>query len=104
MEYRKLVRDKIPDIIQAKGDDYVARVADGEEFLTKLKEKLREEVNEFVASGDSEEVADIYEVLDAMMKEMSIDKEAVLAAQRQKRKDRGGFEKRIILESSEKKS
>lgn len=99
------MRDKIPDIIQAKGDTYVARVADDkEEFLTKLKEKLREEVEEFGMSASLEEIADIYEVLDALMKEMGVDKTEVLAAQDRKREERGGFEKRIILESSEKKS
>ncbi|MFZ2279040.1 MAG: hypothetical protein WAW39_14640, partial [Prosthecobacter sp.] len=62
-----------------------------------------EEMEEFIASGSSEEIADIYEVLDTLMGEMKIDKTAVLSTQQQKRKEKGGFEKRIILESSEKK-
>lgn len=81
MEYHKLVRDKIPDIIEGHGEKYVARVAGDEEFLVKLKEKLREETEEFIASGSSEEIADIYEVLEALMKEMKIDKAAVLSTQ-----------------------
>ena len=98
-----MVRDKIPDIIEGHGEKYVARVAGDEEFLVKLKEKLMEETEEFIASGSSEEIADIYEVLETLMKEMKIDKVAVLSTQRQKRQEKGGFDKKIILESSEKK-
>jgi predicted house-cleaning noncanonical NTP pyrophosphatase (MazG superfamily) len=104
MEYHKLVRDRIPDIIQAKGDKFVARIAGQDEFLVKLKEKLREEADEFIASGSPEELADLYEVIDTLMAEMNIDKKEVLEAQEKKRGDRGGFAKKIILESSEKKS
>jgi predicted house-cleaning noncanonical NTP pyrophosphatase (MazG superfamily) len=103
MEYHKLVRDRIPDIIKAKGGNYVAREAGPEEFLVKLKEKLREEVEEFIASESREEMADIYEVIDALLKEKNMDEADVVAAQKQKREERGGFEKRIILESSEDK-
>ncbi|OGY97874.1 MAG: hypothetical protein A2855_02260 [Candidatus Liptonbacteria bacterium RIFCSPHIGHO2_01_FULL_57_28] len=103
MEYHKLVRDKIPAIIEKNGGKYVARVAGEEEFLAKLRDKLKEEVEEFLASSKSEEIADIYEVLDALMKAMKADKNEVLAIQKQKRQDRGGFEEKIILESSEDK-
>jgi len=98
-----LVRDKIPAIIEKNGGKYVARVAGEEEFLAKLRDKLKEEVEEFLASSKSEEIADIYEVLDALMKAMKADKNEVLAIQKQKRQDRGGFEEKIILESSEDK-
>ena len=98
-----MVRDKIPAIIEKNGGKYVARVAGEEEFLAKLRDKLKEEVEEFLASSKSEEIADIYEVLDALMKAMKADKNEVLAIQKQKRQDRGGFEEKIILESSEDK-
>lgn len=98
-----MVRDRIPDIIKAKGGTYVAREAGSEEFLTKLKEKLREEVEEFIASESQEEMADIYEVIDALMVEKNMDEAAVIAAQKRKREEKGGFEKRIILESAEDK-
>jgi hypothetical protein len=46
------VRDKIPQIIKAKGLEPVIYTASAQEYATRLRDKLREEVEEFIASDD----------------------------------------------------
>ncbi|MDL2319465.1 nucleoside triphosphate pyrophosphohydrolase, partial [Eubacteriales bacterium OttesenSCG-928-A19] len=65
--YNKLVRNKIPDIIRKNGKEPVTRVLEGEAFLAALDAKLREEVEEYLENPCMEEVADILEVLEAIV-------------------------------------
>jgi predicted house-cleaning noncanonical NTP pyrophosphatase (MazG superfamily) len=100
MRYNKLVRDKIPEYIKSKGDTPIIHIADDEEYWEKLKEKLQEEIKEFVENEAIEEMADIQEVLDAMCNYKKFDKEELLSAKEKKAKERGSFKKKIILEES----
>lgn len=100
MKYNKLVRDKIIERIEAKGEKAVFHIADETEYWVKLKDKLTEEVNEFLADESLSELADIAEVLDAIMTHRGFTREALLAEQAKKREERGAFEKRIILDES----
>lgn len=59
MKYNKLIRDKIPEIIAAQGEQAITHVATPEEYAMKLKEKLGEEVAEYLKDGNAEELADI---------------------------------------------
>ena len=93
--YNKLVRDKIPEILDAKGVYYEKRIASLEEYKGELIKKLDEEIQEFSTAGEVEELADIIEVVDAL-KKLSEYSEVELIRQK-KREDRGGFDKRIIL-------
>jgi predicted house-cleaning noncanonical NTP pyrophosphatase (MazG superfamily) len=61
--YDKLVRDKIPNIIEENDEKPVYYVADDEEYRRRLNEKLKEEVDEYLESEDTEEIADILEVV-----------------------------------------
>jgi len=93
----KLVRDKIPDIIRAEGLNPVIRVAGPEEYATRLRDKLREEVEEFLASDDDpEELADILEVLHALARQIGAGPEKVEELRATKAAQRGGFADRVI--------
>ena len=101
--FRKLVRDRIPEIIAANGEKAITRVLDEAEFVTALENKLLEEVQEMRASKAERkvEIADIYEVLDALIRAYGFSKEEIMALKEKKRTDRGGFEKRLLLEGTE---
>lgn len=100
MEYNKLVRDKIPDIIQESGKTAKTHIADNEEYYQKLKEKLVEETNEFLKSNDTEELADILEVVHALGDYKNTKKEDLEKIRETKAQKRGSFNKRIILEET----
>ena len=93
--YNKLVRDKIPEILERKGVSYEKRIASPEEYKEELVKKLVEEVGEFTEAGDPEELADVLEVIEALRKLPEYDKVEDLRLQ--KREERGGFDEKIIL-------
>jgi predicted house-cleaning noncanonical NTP pyrophosphatase (MazG superfamily) len=97
MNYGKLVRDKIPQIIRAKGQEPVVYTADTDEYNSRLRDKLREEVEEYLASdNDREELADILEVLYALAVQAGTDQEQLEKLRAAKAEKRGGFADRII--------
>ncbi|MFC1640934.1 phosphoribosyl-ATP pyrophosphohydrolase [Patescibacteria group bacterium] len=100
--FNKLVRDRIPEIITNDGNHISIYFADESEYRAKLLEKLREEVGEFEDSESAEELADIMEVLMAIMDVKGYTREQVEAIRVQKAVARGGFKKRIILQETRK--
>ena len=96
--YHKLVRDKIPQIIEAAGKTCTCFVLPDHEYLTLLNAKLNEEVTEYQESGEMEELADILEVIHAIAKARGSSIEDVEAIRQAKREERGGFELQILLE------
>lgn len=99
-KYNKLVRDKIPEIIKQKGGTAIIHIATQKEYWEKLKEKLGEEVKEFKAEPSIEELADILEVVDAIIEFKKFSKARLKQVKKDKKRERGGFKKRIILEES----
>lgn len=98
--YNKLVRDLIPDIIAAKGEKATVRLATGEEYSLKLREKLQEEVDEFLASNDPQELADIMEVAYALARLIGHGPDQLEQIRATKAAERGSFDKGIILEEA----
>ncbi len=101
--FRKLIRDRIPEIIAQDGGKATTRALDDAEFLTALEHKLLEEVQEMRAGKADRrmEIADIYEVLDALIQVYGFSKGEILKLQEKKRQERGGFDKRLFLEGTE---
>lgn len=97
MKYNKLVRDLIPDIIREKGEVPVIEILDEDKFYVALRSKLIEEANEFAAKPSLEELADVMEVVDALLGMHGWTRDELLAAQEKKRGERGAFMKRILL-------
>jgi len=101
MRYDKLIRDRIPEIIGAKGEECSFHIAtDDDEFREKLYGKLREETEELIRDRNAGEIADVLEVLDAVMRFEGVSLEEVAETKRKKADERGGFSGRIILEES----
>ena len=100
MEYNKLVRDKIPEYIKSKGGTPVTHIADDTEYWQKLREKLQEEVDEFLEAESIEEMADVLEVIDAIINFKKLDKDELQKVKNKKADERGKFNRKVILEES----
>ncbi len=99
--YNKLVRDKIPEIIKAKGEKPIVRVLIIDEYKHSLENKLKEECNEVLAANGQErieELADVLEVLMALAKLEGASLDNVCAVANKKTEKRGAFDERIFLE------
>ena len=99
-KYNKLVRDKIPEYIIEKGGKPEFHVADEKEYIAKLKEKLQEELDEFLEAESIEELADLLEVIEAVVETKKFDWKQLLDVKKKKADERGKFKDKIILEKS----
>ena len=97
--YNKLVRDKIPDIIKSDNKTCLTKVLDDEEYLSSLNTKLQEEMKEYLESGKVEELADLEEVLRAILDVKKVSYEDFEKIRLEKVSKRGAFKKKIFLES-----
>jgi predicted house-cleaning noncanonical NTP pyrophosphatase (MazG superfamily) len=94
----KLVRDGIPEIMRREGKAPKVEEIRGERLRIALKDKLIEEAQELQASADiREELADVLEVLDAIMDAYGLDEAEIQSIRRKKREERGGFDKGFFL-------
>lgn len=105
--HKKLIRDKIPEIIETNNGHYETRVLDNKEFEVELKKKLIEEARELQNANDEEilgELADVLELVKSIAVQKGIEFKTVEEKQITKKEKRGGFDKKIFLEWSDQKS
>ena len=95
--YNKLVRDKIPEIIGETGRVAVVETLDNKEYGKFLDHKLGEELQEYTSSGSIEELADLVEVVYAILKYKGIDIDEFEGIRMKKVIKRGAFDKRLLL-------
>lgn len=98
MKYDKLVRDKIPEIIEKSGKTAVTRMLDDDEYKIYLEKKLDEEVAEFHESKSIKELADIMQVVYTLASVFGYCPADIYSARIEKIIDRGGFENKILLQ------
>ena len=96
--YNKLVRDKIPEIIEADGKECKTSILSNDEYIAALEAKLNEEVAEYQADKNLEEMADVLEVLQAICIARGYSLEELEALRAKKADERGGFAAKIFLE------
>ena len=101
--YNKLVRDKIPEIIEADGKGCKTRILSNDEYIAVLEAKLNEEVAEYQADKNLEEMADVLEVLQAICTARGYSLEELELTREKKAQKRGGFKEKIFLEYVEEK-
>lgn len=97
VEYDKLVRDNIPEIISRSGKKAEIEVIDGKNKLKYLNKKLKEEIYEYLEDESIEELADIQEVIYEILKLKKLNKEDLEKIRKEKKYRIGGFSKGIIL-------
>ena len=101
IKYNKLVRDRIPEIIEAEGKTCVCDVLSDEDYLRLLDQKLNEELAEYQESKSLKELADLFEVMRAVVKARGWTMEKLEQVRADKADRRGGFEKKILLKEVE---
>ena len=103
MKYNKLVRDRIPELIEESGRKQISRTLNEDEYEQALMDKIVEEIEEYRVSKNEEEIADIYEVVDCLVKLKDYEPMHIDYLRLIKREARGSFHKRILLEEVEDK-
>lgn len=100
--FNKLVRDKIPEIIREKDNrTCTTEILDDDKYLEELNRKLQEELKEYLESGEVEELADLEEVLRAILKVKKVDYNNFEKIRKDKVEKRGAFDKKIFLISTD---
>ena len=95
--YDKLVRDRIPEIIENSGNHCEVEVVSDDVALEYLYKKLQEEVDELLTDKNLEEIADVIEVLFAIGEKYGYSEEDILNKRTEKKAKSGGFKDNIIL-------
>ena len=95
--YDKLVRDKIPEIIEKSGKQCEMEILSDEKYLEMIDKKIDEELAEYQKDQNIEELADLLEVIYAATKARGYSIEDLEKVRVEKTEKRGGFDKKILL-------
>lgn len=99
--YNKLVRDKIPEIIEADGKTCKTEILSDEEYLKMLDAKLDEELAEYHKDQNIEELADLMEVIYAAAVARGYSVDELEKVREKKAEERGGFGEKVLLREVE---
>jgi predicted house-cleaning noncanonical NTP pyrophosphatase (MazG superfamily) len=95
--YNKLIRDKIPEIIKASGNECDIKILNNKEYITELNKKLQEELNEYYEDQSVDELADLVEVIYAILKHKEVPLHKFEEIREAKAKKRGAFDNKLFL-------
>jgi predicted house-cleaning noncanonical NTP pyrophosphatase (MazG superfamily) len=95
--YNKLVRDLIPEVIEIAGKTAVTEILDDEQYRISLDLKLAEEMDEYQRSKEVEELADILEVIYAIVETKGMTINDLELLRKEKADKRGAFRDKIFL-------
>lgn len=104
-KYNKLVRDKIPEIIESNGEKPIIRILNDAEYNEELIKKLNEEYHEVIEADEEsviEELADMLEVMESIAELHNKTLEDILNTKEKKKIKRGGFSRKLYLKGVEK--
>ena len=99
--YNKLIRDKNVEIMEKKGCKVTYEILDDIRYREELDKKLKEEVNEYLEAYEIEEMADVMEVIYAMLEYTGVTMEEVEKVRIEKQNRKGGFKNKIYLKDVE---
>ena len=97
IHYSKLIRDKIPEIIEKSGKKPITEILDAETYKKYLDIKLGEELQEYLDDDNINELADLVEVIYAILKHKGIELDDFEQIRKKKAEERGAFDKRLLL-------
>lgn len=99
--YNKLVRDRIPEIIENNRKTSITRILDEREYIEEIGKKIEEELTEYLEAEEKEhrveELADLLELVNALAQYEDVTLEDVEKVRKQKAAKRGGFQERVFL-------
>lgn len=95
--YNKLVRDNMPRLIKESGRDCSYRIMNDREYFDALLDKVIEEIEEYRTSGNEEEIADVYEVLDCLVQLKEYEPMHIDYLQLIRKEARGSYKDRVLL-------
>lgn len=95
--YNKLVRDRIPQLIRESGRNCSSRILNEDEYFDALLDKVVEEIEEYRLSGNEEELADVFEVLDCLVQLKEYEPMHIDYLKLIRREARGSFKERVQL-------
>ena len=97
IKYNKLIRDRIPEIIEKSGKKAIVKKVEGDQLLELLNKKLFEELDEYNESGEIEELADLLEVVQAILEYKEITTDEFNKIKENKNISKGRFKEGLLL-------
>ena len=95
--YNRLVRNKIPQIIEADDKEVIYEILSTDDYMTMLDDKLGEEMMEYQDSKDVEKLADILEVVYSIARLKGVSSSELEAMRQKKAEQKGDFSDKIFL-------